>query len=80
MLSDTGARLAEIIGLRKSDIFLDEPVPHIVIRPHELRQLKTGASTRKVPLVGEALWAAEQGLKTTGDLLFSYFAPRKANT
>jgi len=29
MLSDTGARVAEIAGLRKEDVFLDHAVPHI---------------------------------------------------
>lgn len=80
MISDTGARLAEIVGLRKSDVALDAPIPHIVIRRHDLRRVKTDASERKVPLVAEALWAAEQGMKTTGDLLFPAFAPNKPNS
>jgi integrase len=80
MISDTGACLAEIIGLRKSDVVLDGPIPHIVIKGHDLRRVKTDASERKVPLVGEALWAAEQGMKTEGDLLFPAFAPRNPNT
>jgi len=80
MISDTEARLAEIIGLRKSDVVLDAAIPHIIIKRHELRRLKTSASERKVPLVGEALWAAEQGMKTKGDLLFPAFAPSKPNT
>lgn len=80
MISDTGARLAEIIGLRKSDVVLDAAIPHIIIRRHDLRRVKTNASERKVPLVGEALWAAEQGMKTKGDLLFPAFAPSKPDT
>jgi integrase len=80
MISDTGARLAEIIGLRKSDVVLDASIPHIVIKRHDLRRVKTDASERKVPLVGQALWAAEQGMKTKGDLLFPDFAPKKPDT
>jgi integrase len=77
MLSDSGARLAEVIGLRKCDVMLDAPVPHIIIKAHEGRRLKTIASTRKVPLVGEALWAAQQAISTDGDLLFPVFAPKR---
>ncbi|SEU04824.1 Phage integrase family protein [Paracoccus homiensis] len=80
MLSDTGARLAEVVGLRKSDVVLDDPVPHIVITGHPQRRLKTPASKRKVPLIGEALWAAQQGMQTAGDLLFPDFAPRQPDS
>lgn len=80
MISDTGARLAEIVGLRKSDVVIDAPVPHIIIKAHAQRRLKTDASERKVPLVGEALWAAGQGMLTEGELLFPDFTPRKAKS
>jgi integrase len=62
--SDTGARLGEIVGLLRSDVVLDGPVPHIIIQPHPKlgRTLKTPNSERKVPLVGEALWAAQRAL------------------
>ena len=55
MISDTGARLAEIIGLRKSDVVLDAVVPHIIIKRHDHRGVKTDASKRKVPLAGPGL-------------------------
>ncbi|SDW73907.1 Phage integrase family protein [Albimonas donghaensis] len=58
LLGETGARLAEIVGLRWQDIFLDHEIPHIWIRPHSGRRLKTQASERRVPLVGEAFRAA----------------------
>ncbi len=58
LLADTGARLAEVIGLAMADIVLDAEVPHIVIRPHPWRSLKNPGSARSVPLVGVALWAA----------------------
>ncbi|OWY01060.1 integrase [Thioclava sp. F1Mire-8] len=60
LVSDTGMRLAEAAGVLKEDIRLDDPVPHVVIREHPWRRLKTASSTRKVPLVGEALWAARR--------------------
>jgi integrase len=62
---DTGARAGEVIGLRVEDIFLDHKVPHVWFRPHIAfgRTLKTKNSNRKVPLVGEALWAAEKALR-----------------
>lgn len=77
LISDTGARLAEIIGLRKCDVVLNAPVPHIHIQWHEGRRVKSSASERRVPLVGEALWAAQQGMQTEGDFLFPVFAPKR---
>ena len=76
MLPDTGARLAEVIGLKKGDVFLDAAVPYIYIRPNELRGLKTKGSKRKVPLVGEALWAAKRAMETKGNFLFPCFQPK----
>ena len=60
LVSDTGMRLAEACGLERSDVVLDGPIPHIIIRPNEARSLKTQASERKVPLIGASLWAATQ--------------------
>lgn len=60
LVSDTGMRLAEAAGLLKEDLKLDDPVPHVVIQEHPWRRLKTPGSTRKVPLVGHALWAARR--------------------
>lgn len=64
MVADTGARLAEIAGLSREDICLNAPVPHVVIRPHPWRSLKTKGSERRVPLSGSALWAAQQVMAT----------------
>ncbi len=55
ILGETGARLAEIVGLRWEDVDLDEQ--SIRITPHEYRRLKTSSSERTVPLVGYALKA-----------------------
>ena len=60
LVSDTGMRLAEAAGLTKDDIALNDPFPHVIIRPHPWRRLKTRASERLVPLVGSARWAAER--------------------
>ena len=60
LVSDTGLRLSEALGLIKEDVILDGPVPHLVVRSHPWRRLKTSASARKVPLVGAALWAAQR--------------------
>jgi integrase len=46
LLYFTGARLAEIAGLRAEDLKEDR----IVIRPNTLRPLKTAASTREIPV------------------------------
>lgn len=62
LLSDSGARLSEIAGLKTQDVKLDDQVPHVLIAANELRGLKTPTSERRVPLVGEALWAAKQAL------------------
>lgn len=82
MLIDTGARLAEIVGLRVSDVHLSAQVPHISIREYDDRSLKTAPSTRTVPLVGEALWAAQMALegKDGRGLLFPCYGPSKANS
>jgi integrase len=60
LVSDTGMRLAEAAGLTKDDIQLEGPYPHVTVQPHPWRRLKTKASQRQVPLVGEALWAVQQ--------------------
>ena len=74
MVSDTGVRLAEACGLERSDVVLDHPTPHIIIRPNGCRSLKTRASERKVPLIGASLWAATQAIsvpvRDKGQFLF----------
>lgn len=60
LVSDTGLRLAEATGLLREDIVLDAEVPHLRVREHPWRRLKTSTSTREVPLVGAALWAAQR--------------------
>jgi integrase len=73
MLSDSMCRLAEVIGLRKDEVFLEAEVPHIRLKPNDVRRLKTRTSARIVPLVGEALWAAKRAMSTDGDYLLPIF-------
>ena len=60
---DTGCRVAEVVGLRMEDLVLSAPYPHVKIRPFgRVRTLKTAASERDIPLVGETRWAAERAI------------------
>lgn len=71
LISDTGMRLGEAVGLKTSDVILDASNPHVLIRPNEARSLKTNGSERVVPLVGASLWAAERAFSSAkGDFLF----------
>ena len=60
LISDTGMRLSEAAGLHVDDIKLDDDVPHIDLKPHPWRRLKTKGSQRQIPLVGASLWAAQR--------------------
>jgi integrase len=72
LLSDTGLRLAEGAGLLKSDIHLNSEVPFVRIQKHPWRGLKTRSSERDVPLVGQALWAAERVVQAPSDSVFAF--------
>lgn len=61
LMSETGARPAELVGLDESEVFLDAPVPYIVIKKNQHRTLKTKNSERELPLTGHALRAAQDG-------------------
>ncbi|WP_181164454.1 phage integrase [Amaricoccus solimangrovi] len=56
---NTGAGPNEIIGLAAEDYRLDHAIPHIRIRPNELRGLKTthGLREREIPALGVSLQA-----------------------
>ncbi len=58
LISDTGIRMAEAVGIMAEDVVLDNKTPHIIIRPNAKRRLKTKQSERTIPLVGSSLWAA----------------------
>jgi len=83
LISDTGVRLAEACGLLRSDFELTDAIPHLVIREHPWRRLKTSSSSRKIPLVGAALWAAGRIMEQPGQFAFpKYCSPNecKANS
>ena len=60
LLSDTGMRLSEALGLKIEDINLNEEIPYINLIPNSVRKLKTKSSKRQIPLVGASMWAANQ--------------------
>jgi integrase len=73
LVSDTGMRLAEAVGMLRDDIQTDENGQLVVqITPHPWRRLKTRGSERVVPLVGASEWAARRILaqRQPGDFAF----------
>ena len=64
-ISDTGCRMAEIVGLSKTDVRLDGDIPFISIKPRPWRRLKTVSSERDIPLVGSALWGITRAYQST---------------
>ena len=77
LVSDTGMRLGEGVGLLKSDINLDCEIPHIDLKPHPWRRLKTKGSERCIPLVGASLWASKRILENNNDSIYAF--PRYTN-
>ena len=76
-LADTGARLAEIVGLEARDVDLEQGQLHI--RPNTLRGLKSKTSERSLPLSPRAidcLLQSHQGLSPTDPLFSKYARPR----
>lgn len=72
LISDTGMRLAEAAGLLREDIVLDCEFPHVLVREHPWRRLKTSSSSREVPLVGASLWAAKRVVANVKDSQFAF--------
>ncbi|EJW20626.1 hypothetical protein IMCC14465_15130 [alpha proteobacterium IMCC14465] len=80
LISDTGLRLSEALGLIKEDIVLDTEIPHLIIQKHPWRKLKTASSERLVPLIGKSYWAAGQIMQTEAQFAFSnYTSASKCN-
>jgi len=78
LISNTGMRLSEAAGLSKDNVYLDEGVPYVDIKPQPWRRLKTAGSQRKLPLVGISLWAARQACTANNSLfLFSRYCDEK---
>ena len=67
LISDTGMRLGEAVGLLQDDIVLDTDIPYIDLKPHPWRRLKTTGSERLIPLVGASLWASKRILDQRSD-------------
>jgi integrase len=76
LLSDTGMRLSEAAGLLKADIYLCADIPFVDIKPHPWRRLKTRESTRKLPLVGSAFWAAKRASDSSAN---NFLFPKYCN-
>ena len=60
LISDSGMRLSEAVGLLVDDIVLDADQPHINLTKHPHRRLKTDASERVISLAGCSLWAMKR--------------------
>ena len=75
LISDTGMRLSEAVGLLTSDIILSTEIPHVNIINHPWRRLKTKGSNRTIPLVGASLWAAKKIISDNNQFAF----PRYTN-
>ncbi len=74
---DREMRLSEAAGLAKEDVVLDADIPHVIIRPHPWRRLKTKGSERTLPLVGPSLWAANRAVEASQHS--PYLFPRYCN-
>jgi integrase len=70
----TGARLGEIVGLRRKDVYLDAEVPYIEIAEYGKKTVKTRNSNRLIPLLPQAIKALKKQLSvTTHEMLFSRY-------
>ena len=72
LLSDSGMRLSEALGLSKDDINLNNPISYIRLIPHPWRRLKTRSSERYIPLTKESEWACMRILEHNNDSLFAF--------
>ena len=72
LISDSGMRLGETVGLLKEDIILNNAVPHVRLVPHSWRGLKTKGSERCIPLAGASLWASKRLLEANRDSIFAF--------
>jgi integrase len=76
LLAVTGARLAEIVGLRKCDFNTEEKA--IQICEYGIRTTKNDSSIRTIPLIPIALSAVKKQLKDSpSDFLFPSYASKE---
>lgn len=82
IMIESGPRIAEISGLKITDVHLDTPVPYVRVLPNEWRDTKTDSSVREFPLVGVSLEAMKGALALprTNAALFPSYARPKGNT
>ena len=72
LLSDSGMRLSEALGLSKDDINLNTNLPHVKLIPHKWRRLKTRNSERCIPLIGASLWASKKILEHQNNSVYAF--------
>ena len=77
LISDTGMRLSEAVGLLTNDIILDAKIPHINLVNHPWRRLKTKGSNRVIPLIGSSLWAAKRVISANNEYAFPRYTNEK---
>ena len=70
LISDSGMRLSEALGLKSEDIDVTGSVPFVRIKNHPHRRLKTLTSVRTIPLVGSSLRAAKLILEKQSEYCF----------
>jgi integrase len=73
LISDTGMRLSEALGLQVEDLVVEANIPYIELKPNDVRTLKTSTSRRQIPLVGASLEVARHIKNTCSS---SYCFPR----
>jgi integrase len=81
LIEGTGCRIAEVTGLQVEDVDASSDLPHIKIEPNAYRSLKTEASRRLVPLIGDALQAAKEALEQprTGQTVFPEYGRKRGS-
>ena len=71
-------RLSEAAGLSTDDVYFDEEVPYVGIKPNPWGRLKTAGSQRRIPLVDMSLWAARRAYEAINShLLFPRYCDDK---
>jgi integrase len=72
LISDTGIRLGEAVGLVRKDFQVRDGIPVVIVQPHPWRRLKTANSERTVPLVGAAHWAMKRIIECKKNSEFAF--------